>query len=297
MVAICQIEFSPVFIQAQSYHKLIRTNTYWDNYIIESPVWCYASIHRIYFTGTDTTIGGVSYNKSRQYDFESIYQPGPLCPPFIIDNVSNSTGVFIREDTVTRKVYVYDEFENQHDQLFYDFSLEIGDTLHSLINGNNLFVVSSIENVTLQNGEVRKMFVFNNNDHEYYIESLGGSQGIFYTIMWDFTVNGGYFCISENGTNLWGFNCDYYFVGNNQINTNDILSISPNPATSYLDLRLNKTIHNIKFVLMDLSGQLIISRQISEQDTKIMLNGISPGLYLGHLLFDEGDVKSRIIIQ
>jgi hypothetical protein len=139
--------------------------------------------------------------------------------------------------------------------------------------------------------------LFNNNNLEYYIESLGGSLGFFYTIEWDFSNQSGYFCISENGVDLWGFDCDYFFVGINKINTNDILSISPNHAKSYLNIHLNKTLHNIKFSLWDLSGQLITSKTITETETRVSLNGISPGLYLGQLQFDEGIVKSRIIIQ
>jgi hypothetical protein len=176
-LGICQVGFSPVLIKAQNYHKLIRTNTYWDNYY--TSLNCYTFIHRIYFTGNDTVIGGHTYNQSRQYYFESIYQPGPLCPPFIIDNVSYSTSIYIREDTVAKKVFIYDNSFTQPDQLLYDFTLENGDTLHSLYNGNDSFVVSSIENVTLLDGEIRRMFIFNNNDFEYYIESLGGSQGLF----------------------------------------------------------------------------------------------------------------------
>jgi hypothetical protein len=203
----------------------------------------------------------------------------------------------MREDTITRKVYVYDELENPHDQIFYDFSLEVGDTLHSLINGNNTFVVSSIENVTLQNGEIRRMFIFNNMDAEYYVESLGGSQGLFNSIGEPIGNEGGYFCISENGTNLWGFNCNYFFVGINQINTKDILSFTLNPTKSYLNIHLNKTLHNITFSLWDMSGQLITLKTITETETQVDLNGIPPGLYLAQFVFDEGTVNSKIIIQ
>lgn len=293
-LGICQVGFSPMFIKAQTYHKLIRVNTYWDNYYTSIP--CYTYIHRIYFTGNDTIIGGQTYNKSRQFNFESV-NPGSLCPPFVIDNVSYSTGIYIREDTVARKVFTYDNYFTQPDQLFYDFSLEVGDTLHSLINGNNTFVVSSIENVTLHNGEIRRMFIFNNMDNVYYIESLGGSQGLFRPIDEPIGNQGGYFCISENGINLWGFNCNYFFVGINQINTKDILAITLNPTKSYLNIHLNKTLHNITFSLWDMSGQLITLKTITETETQVDLNGIPPGLYLAQFVFDEGTVNSKIIIQ
>jgi hypothetical protein len=107
---------------------------------------------------------------------------------------------------------------------------------------------------------------------------------------------GGYFCVSENEINLWGTNCNNYFVGITRYDPVNFLSISPNPAKSCLTIHLNESLHNITFKLWDLSGQLIISRRITEPETKINITGISPGLYGTQVLFDEGSVNSRVII-
>jgi nicotinamide riboside transporter PnuC len=42
----------------QSYHKLIRTNTYWDDYMVILPEMCYTYANRVFFTNQDTVING-----------------------------------------------------------------------------------------------------------------------------------------------------------------------------------------------------------------------------------------------
>jgi hypothetical protein len=202
IVLILVIGMLSVLAFPQSYHKLIRTNTWWDGYL-HDPVLCYSSINRIYFTGQDTIIDGVTYKISREFPFAAKVTPGPLCTPFVIDTPSSPTGRFIREDTVAKKVFIYDDLNSPHDQLLYDFSLQVGDTLHSLYNGGGTLYVTAINNVTLNNSEIRQEFIFNNSGGlENYIESIGGSQGIFDPIQYIPGNYGGYFCVSENDINL-----------------------------------------------------------------------------------------------
>src|ERR1017187_3470819 len=83
----CFVGFFTTIGNSQNYHKLIRTNTFWDCFR-QDPVMCYSYINRIYFTGSDTLIGGIAYKKSLQYPFAAQVVPGPLCPPFVIDTSS-----------------------------------------------------------------------------------------------------------------------------------------------------------------------------------------------------------------
>ena len=147
---------------SQNYHKLIRTNTYWDVYALGS--YEYDAIDKIFFTGNDTIIEGNIYQLSRQYPYEPV-NPGYLIPPFFIDTNSISTNGFLREDTVLKKVYIYDPYLTPTDQLLYDFSLSIGDTLKSGYNTGKFMdslVLTSIDSVTLLNWEIRKRFIFDN---------------------------------------------------------------------------------------------------------------------------------------
>ena len=285
----------PLSVSSQTYHKLIRTNTFWDNFI--SDVQCYLTANRVCFTNNDTIIQGNTYRISRQYAYQTQdTTSGLFCPPFVVSN-TYGLGQFLREDTILKKVYIYDPYDIPHDQLLYDFSLQVGDTLQSHYNGGNSFVLTSIDTVTLNNGDgTRKRFSFNNNPFEYYIEGIGGSQGLFNPIY--ITENmGGYFCINDNGVNIWGDQCNYYFVGTDNLPLVERFSITPNPAHSYFTVHLGKPIKNANLQLFNLSGQLLISTPITESETKIMVDCFSHGLYLTQLTSDEGIVKGKILIE
>ena len=210
-----------------------------------------------------------------------------------------STGLFIREDTAAREVYVFDESLNPHDQLLYDFSLNVGDTLHSQYNGNGTLVLTSIENITLNDGAVRKSLTFSNafGPAGSYTASIGGSYGLFYPIEFNFSSQHGYFCIKENGINLLGSSCDYPYVGIPVKTTKELLSILVDPSESSLKIHIYSPLHNIKLSLYSLSGQLILSESIIEKETKVNLHGLSEGSYFALVHSDEETVKSRIFIQ
>jgi hypothetical protein len=303
IILILTIVMFACFAYSQTYHKLIRTNTYWDNFrYSDVPIFnsCYAYAARIYFTGSDTIINGLSYNKSNGYNFTGeIPMQGVICPPLAIENTSLSTNIFVREDTVAKRVYIYDENYTPHEQLLYDFSLQIGDTLHSNYNGNNSLVVTNIDSVTLTNGEIRKRISFQGLPTlSNYIEGIGGSQGLFYPFEWPAmsVAYGGYFCISEDGISIWGSDCTNYFVGISE-NHHDVLgTFSPNPANTNLMVRLNKAKHVVIFQLVNIEGQLITSRTLTEVETGINLSNVAQGLYIARLISDEGTVNSRIII-
>jgi hypothetical protein len=289
---ICQTGISPLLVYSQSYHKLIRTNTYWDNYFTD--VMCYSNIDRIFFTGSDTIISGISYKMSRQFPFAAVYQ-GPLCPPFVIDTISFSTFSFIREDTIARKVYIYASEYSQPDQLLYDFSLKVGDTLKSEYNGDDTFIVTAIDTVTLNDGEFRKKFIFNNNPYfNYYIESLGGSDGLF-TPYYE-PNSGGYFCISQNDTSLWGTECDYYFVGMKEKQESK-LSLYPDPAIDIITIEISITPAQNQLSIMNACGDELITRQITQPKTQIDVSSLPSGIYFVRLTSDRMAFVGKFVKQ
>jgi hypothetical protein len=57
------------------------------------------------------------------------------------------------------------------------------------------------------------------------------------------------------------------------------LEIYPNPAQSYLNIRLPQTLTTTAIKIYDVSGNLIIQTEISQPVTTISLRGINPGVY------------------
>lgn len=126
----------PLFSQAQPYHKLIEPNKYWDLAFFSGGSVCNIDInqaYRNYFNGDTIMPNGLLYKKMYSYQMHPI-SPWIYCPPFYVDTSSFLTYLFIREDTVQRKVYTY---VNQ-DELAYDFNLNQGDTLFSYYAGGGV---------------------------------------------------------------------------------------------------------------------------------------------------------------
>jgi hypothetical protein len=285
-------------LQSQDYHKLIRAGTYWDQYTVVLPEICYTTITRFSFADSDTILGGVAYRKNICYHFQAV-NPGPLCPPYVIDNVPFTSYSFLREDTVNRKVYIYCQgcFPVK-DQLFYDFSLSVGDTLKSFVQtlyGEPL-VLTSLDTVTLANGESRRRFGFANSpDNMNYIEGIGGPQGIDAAIVPGIESYGGYFCVSQNGINLWGNNCSNYFVGL-QEKKNEAPELYPNPAHDKLTIHLDGRNPNAEFSISTILGKEILKTRLNQTDNSISLLQITPGVYIYQVTSGQLFRKDKIII-
>jgi len=268
----------PVGLIAQEYHPLIRQNTYWDCYTWQSGWWCYSSVNRIFFTGADTLLDGKTYQISYAYPMYPD-PPGPwLCPPFVIDTIAVDHEHYVREDTVEQKVYINTDIFLEPDAILYDFTLQPGDTLKSgyhWLMGIPL-IVSSVDSVMIATGEYRKRINFNETKGEnYYIESIGGSQGLF-TPLLTHEQGGGFLCVKENNINLWGDECEYWFV-NIQDQEIEQTSISPNPASTHITI---ETPYQGQISIFNLHGQELICRQITESKTVIDISTLPSGVYL-----------------
>ncbi|MCX6250829.1 MAG: T9SS type A sorting domain-containing protein [Bacteroidetes bacterium] len=304
-ILIC-LGFAPLQSRSQSYHKLIRLNTYWDDYTYsDEPIFqnCYSDVERYYFTGSDTIIDGLVFQQSREYPF--IGDPVGttiICPPLTgIDTASRMVYYHLREDTVAKKVYINYPFFMPSTQILYDFSLSVGDTLKSAdwATGGQTFVLTAIDTVFLNNGEPRRKFIFNNDSYEYYIESLGGWQGLFAPIDYSFFgIRSGTFCISENSVSLWGSDCNYYFVAINDNHPKELFTVSPNPATTEFKISLGSyDLHNIRYFMRSLTGQTILSGYLHQQKTIVSIDRLNPGLYEIQLISDEGSTEIKLVIQ
>jgi hypothetical protein len=282
---------------SQDYHKLIRTGAYWDQYTVVLPEWCYTTITRYSFTNIDTVLGGHTYRINKCYPFKAI-SSWPMCPPFVIDTISFISGSFFREDTINRKVYKYCPDCQQKDELFYDFSLSVGDTLKSeeqTLYGEPL-VLTSIDTVTLLNGEKRKQYGFANSPATInYVESIGGDQGLDVSIVPGFEWYGGFLCLSQNGINLWGRSCDNYFVGMNEKNTDEV-KIYPNPAHEIVNIHLPGDIQNAEFTILDTRGNEIVAVKLNQQMNVLSISQIVPGFYIYKIKSNTFSDQGKLVI-
>jgi hypothetical protein len=275
----------------QNYNKLLRINTYWDDHFISYPnIGCYNYAHRKYIDNQDTIIDGHTYIIIKAYPFHS--QNPLFCPPFTIDTISYPTYYYLREDTIAKKVYI--NF-NEGDQILYDFSLLPGDTLHSTYTGYGTeLILDTIVNISLLNGEIRKKFVFENYmpNSSYYIESIGGSNGLCEPIV-SFEWDGGFFCVKENSINLWGDDCEFWFVDVSKNDLHDV-NIYPNPASTNITI---ETSSHGRVSILNLSGQKLLHLGITEPKARIDISSLPNGVYIVKLVGEKGVQVSKFVKQ
>jgi hypothetical protein len=278
--------------KAQTYHPLIKPNKFWDVQFTDGSI-CGLSGGSRFFIQGDTIISGKNYNNVHGYSIVAI-NPGPYCPPFAVNESGtyNIPAFFIREDTIDKKVYVYKTYYAQED-LYYDYSLSVGDTLKSnyatTIFGTT-YIVTNISLITLDNGQQRKKYSLNNG--EYYIESIGGSKGLGQFLNITFGGSGIQECVSENGIALWYGPC-FDILGINQSQNQTDFNISPNPFSQSTQITLNQTYHSIALAVYDIQGKQVAQQQYADCD-KIQLsrNQLSNGLYFLKLTLDDKEVET-----
>ncbi len=71
----------------------------------------------------------------------------------------------------------------------------------------------------------------------------------------------------------------------------NIVSVHPNPTSGLLYIRLN-TVDTYKYQLIDLSGRLLKTGEVSELETTISLTGIDTAIYILNIEKNNTTVKS-----
>lgn len=289
----------PIFIwqgvRGQEYNKLIQENLTWDVLSANGSVnpFCdYVGGYRQFIWG-DTTIQGNDYKIVNGIMIAST-ESGPFCPPFHISNDTVFKIGFIREDTIARKVFVYDI--DYGDALLYDFSLSVGDTLFSYINFCDNLIIDSIGTITLFNLENRNIFYLNNG--EFYIEGIGGSQGLKNPLCQGIGFWNESFCVLKDGDAIFNFsdqfvNCFQVLTIEKFQNIQDVI-IYPNPANSGIKIKTNNL--NEKFLfLFDINGKEYFRGSMTES-SEISTHMLSNGQYIVKIIDGNVIINKLVII-
>ena len=267
----------------QVYYPVIQENKFWDQgYIYGYAGGCYIGPARYKFINGYVNHDGKDYRQTNLYEITGTPGPqGSICPPF---EISNNALIIsqMREDTNEHKVYIYAN-SVPRDQLLYDFTLQPGDTLKSSYAGlGDTLVLNHIDSVTLANGEVRHRYCFDTACLIYYIEEIGGRNGLFQPIVPIYgSVSPTIFCIKDTTELvLWdGINCDTYFTGE-KIKTPCFVKIWPNPTNNSFSVQISHEDLPSNFVLMDPNGKEILKKELVAPRTEIKLNEFNKGIYL-----------------
>lgn len=293
------------FAKAQQYNPLLKANTFWDIMISSSSEICYLESGGRYFLLGDTIISGNTYSIIREFPIVPINNPGPYCPPFIVNPNTSVISGFIREDTITQQVFVYDQ-SNDTDALLYDFNLTDGDTLNSVYAGQGAsIIIDSVRTTTLLNGDLRKIFYYSDtwgntcNQFQYYIEGIGSQVGLHFPLVYiSCGSGGGLTCVKSNDIQLYGGQC-VGTVGLKEEKVHEQLEIYPNPANEVLNISIAKDIDltNASISLFDVMGKEILNRKIESNTTLIDVSQYTKGVYFYQIIHQEQQISGKLIIQ
>ena len=200
-------------------------------------------------------------------------------------------GLFREED---KKVYVrYYSTAVPHitdEELYYDFNLQVGDLFEvGYIDEPEYIQLMAIEEVVLEDGSVRKMFVFNEGWEEdfpeLWIEGVGSLSGINWRYRPGWTASGfaKLICYFEGDDLVWtGGEC---WDGVDETAAEQV-SVYPNPAKKNV---LIKGIEAAEVQVYNALGQVVKTIQGSNE---INVSSLAEGVYL--LRITDADGKNRV---
>lgn len=244
-----------------------------------------------YFLNGDTLIGAFIYKKLLQTGIGQQYIVGPpSCPPWCSSNYeyyyyNNNYVGCIRQDTGQRKVFFLPPNFSQ-DTLLYDFNLNVGDTLPSLwTNYYPSNYVSAIDSILIGNNYHKRFWISLNNDSNYIslIEGIGSSYGLLSPLFSNLNVSLIYnllICVTINNMTVYpdSFTTCQLIDKINYIRTNSALTISPNPFSEILNIKLND-ITTFEIILYDVASRKLF-QQTFTNSAAINTSQLAKGIYI-----------------
>lgn len=250
-----------------------------------------------YFVEGDSTFNAINYKK---YYFSN-------------DSIVTSGSFFalLREEILTKKVFAVSSGYSQ-EQLLYDFSLSINDTVSvyplsfPFASGPILVKVESVDSVLIGDTFNRRLKIvgenWNSGYEEYWIEGIGSTIGIFNSGISGTIVPDIYYptllCFEKDEVILFhdpNFTDCYeiYPVGINETDSYSETKVYPNPTNSTLLLESNTEI--VSFSLFSINGCMVLTKHIGEKSFSIDISVLPQGLYTLMLYTDKGVFVKKII--
>jgi hypothetical protein len=284
-------------VNGQAYHPLLGNKYKWEQFQGGAATLCGLTQGQLIYEGNDTNYFGINYKVMMGDTVSATYNQLPFawCPPYYVTGGQYIIHSFVREDTISRKVYIYDFFNNTEKTL-YDFSLTDGDTLFNPFDSfNNYFVVDSVRFQMISGLGYRKFFYL----HEatltcglYYIEGIGSILGVDLPFDW---CNGSalLYCIKDSMNNSIYGNCL----------TNVFLhEIDPLNRIEFHYLNSEKIFFiagdysNISVDIFDVTGKLEFSNSKLKANERQSLLAMDPGIYLYSIHCNEKTKSGKFIV-
>ncbi|MFK7798456.1 MAG: T9SS type A sorting domain-containing protein [Aureispira sp.] len=274
----CSLMISNAELQAQ-YHHFIQEDAYWQSLEGNGAYYyVYPRGFHFFFKG-DTSINNQTYSILNYYDIDIATPSGNHF--YSVDSSEVHIFGFFREDTLQEKVYIKSLY-HPTEQLFLDFTLNVGDTLSSSSIHWPL-VVRDVRYITLIDGSLRLKWSF---DYDlFYIEGIGSSQGFFRAMEvglgWWYTPH----CYTKNNIHLYGedetglpiLHC-FDFINTALVPNPINVQIYPNPTQQQLIIERDQEGEAL-FELYNMIGQRVLATTLQQREETISLAILAAGSY------------------
>ncbi len=261
---------------AQSeYIPLLKINNQWN--VLRRDANPYLNYTEIFKIDKDTVISGKSCKRIMKSTDSS-------------SNAIYSFAYYMYEDTLTKKIYTLDNNFNQ--KLYFDFSVNTGDTLvlycpyHSLVSCDTFYVnqTDTFNIGGLYRKRVSTIFKIAgiSIQADDWYEGIGTLKGLHY---------GGYppytgqlmklLCFKNNNLlifeNTGSYNCYYTNVGINETEIQQY-SVYPNPVSDNLYIKSSQN-KDFYLQIFDIDGRLVFNQNLIEQNNTVSISNFNRGIY------------------
>ncbi len=111
---------------------------------------------------------------------------------------------------------------------------------------------------------------------------------------------GAYYFIDQVCVSSDSLACGFYseVIENSSLNFSEI-SLTPNPSSDHISVKVQPIISNLQFVLLDLTGRVLVEQTLNYQDNSIDLESQTQGIYVVKLVDPYGRVifTQKLIIK
>lgn len=254
--------------------------------------------NQIIKTGGDTLINDTTYTLLLVDGIQTDFDP-------FNENEAVVLGCFRQEGTrlYMRYLYEFSELTDYSDVLYFDMAYQIGDTIRNPYIDGVFGIITNIDTIDL-GGNIRYRWELERNgsdQHEWFVSGTGNSKGLF-NLLSEEVINGSV----QLNTCFTDFNNQSFFSQEmytpesfgildicfvilesiENISTNPV-SVFPNPGSgSFTVQRENGGLAQLK--VLDVSGRLLFSQQISASQEIISADRLDAGIYLIEITENDG---------
>ncbi|MDD3877159.1 MAG: T9SS type A sorting domain-containing protein [Bacteroidales bacterium] len=293
IIFIITILFSYHAIKAQNnYFKMIDTNKVWNN-IGTNPPWLYTKYYKF---SNDTVLNGITYHWLKEST----------------DSVNWIKSALIREDTISRKVFLYGYSNGVFtggEGLIYDFSVSIDDTValfNPVMCGDTCrIIITDIDSVLVGN-QYRKKFIFDilPSPHcfqlsNFFIEGIGYEYGVY-------DIGGGLVggflprlvCYHENASvmyvNPYYGSCITTIIGIEDYAEQQLITIESRGNNAFL-VKANEELKEIS--IFNITGQKSVNISFNKDEAEFNLSIYPKGIYFIKILTVNNKGRYKKIIK